>query len=70
MDIFTRIVLPCAVVDQQSTRNIIALLRKRGIDPGHAFWAEITAAGVVIEQSREAKPIPGECQCRAIGSTA
>ncbi|MFK5927004.1 MAG: hypothetical protein QM483_10270 [Desulfuromusa sp.] len=64
MDIFTRIVLPYATVEEQSTRKIITLLRQRGIDPGQAFWAEITEAGVVIEQSRDAKQIPGECRFR------
>lgn len=70
MDIFTRIVLPYATVEEQSTRKIIALLRQRGIDPGQAFWAEVTEAGVVIEQSRDAKPLPGECQFRKIESAA
>ena len=61
MDIFTRIVLPYDTVEEQSTRKIIALLRQRGIDPGQAFLAEVTEAGIVIEQSRDAKPVPGEC---------
>ncbi|MEA3544699.1 MAG: hypothetical protein U9R69_05695 [Thermodesulfobacteriota bacterium] len=70
MDIFTRIVLPYAVVEEQSSRKVIALLRQRGIDPGQAFWAEVTESGIVIEQSRDAKQIPGECQFRRVGSAA
>lgn len=70
MDIFTRIVLPYDTVEEQSIRRIIALLRQRGIDPGQAFWAEVTEAGIVIEQSRDAKPVPGECQFRKVGSAA
>ena len=70
MDVFTRIVLPYDTVDEQSSRKIITLLRQRGIDPGQAFWAEVTEAGVVIEQSRGAKPIPGECQFRRVESAA
>jgi hypothetical protein len=70
MDIFTRIVLPYDVVEEQSTRKIIDMLSKRGIDPGQAFWAEVTEAGIVIEQSCDAKPVPGECQFRKVGSAA
>lgn len=70
MDIFTRIVLPCDDVTRLSTRKIVTLLRSRGIDPGQAFWVEIMADRIVIEQSRDAKPIPGDCQFRRIGSAA
>ena len=70
MDIFTRIVLPYAVVDGQSARNIIDLLRRRGIDPGQSFWVDMVDSGVVIEQSRAARPVPGECQFRRIRSAA
>lgn len=64
MDIFTRIVLPYDVVLGQSVREIVTTLRERGIDPGQTFYAEMTGRWVVIEQSREAKPIPMDCQFR------
>ena len=69
-NIFTRIILPYDTVEEQSSREIIALLQQRGIDPGQVFWAEVTEAGIVIEQSRDAKPLPGECQFRRVGSAA
>ena len=64
MDIFTRIVLPYEDVLGQSVREIITTLRDRGIDPGQMFYAEIAGRGIVLEQNRDAKPIPGECQFR------
>ncbi len=70
MDIYTRIVLPSDEVTRLSSRRIVAVLRNRGIDPGQAFWVEITADGVIIEQDRDAKPIPGDCQFRGISSAA
>ncbi len=70
MNIFTRIVLPYGDVEKLTTRKIIAMLRKRGIDPGQAFWAEVTEAGVVVEQIRDAKPVPGKCQFRRVDSAA
>lgn len=70
MDVYTRIVLPGDDVTRLSPRKIVAILRNRGIDPGQAFWVEITADGVVIEQNRDAKPIPGDCQFRKISSAA
>ncbi len=70
MDIYTRIVLPYDTVEEQTVRNIIDLLHRRGIDPGQAFWAEVTEVGVIIEQNRAARPIPGECLFCKIGSAA
>lgn len=64
MDIFTRIVLPYNVVLGQSVREIVTTLRERGTDPGQTFYAEMAGRGVVVEQSRDAKPIPGGCQFR------
>ena len=64
MDIFTRVVLPYDTVEEQSARKIIALLRQRGIDPGQAFLAELAEAGIIIEQCRDARPVPRACQFR------
>lgn len=64
MGVYTRIVLPISVVENESVRSIATIMCERGIDPGQAFLAEITKSEIVIEQSREAKPIPGVCQFR------
>ncbi len=56
MYICTRVVLPLGTVEALAAKSLLALLQNRGIDTDQAFWAETTAAGIVVEQSRQVKP--------------
>ncbi|WP_321389977.1 hypothetical protein [uncultured Desulfuromusa sp.] len=60
----TRVDLPYKIIETQSARKIIVLLRQRAIDSGHAFSAELSEVGIIIEQCRDARPVPGACQFR------